>query len=385
MTKKTLTIMAFALMLVATACTTAGGGQEAEGTGEAALPETSEAVAAGGEETEPQGGAAEEGGSVLDAVKSRGRLTCGVNSEVPGFGFTDEEGNFSGFDIDFCRVVAAGVLGDSEAVDFVPLTAEQRFTALQSGEIDVLIRNTTWTSSRDGGEGAAFATTTFYDGQTMMVKADSEFSSIDDMDGTDICVLSGTTTELNLASEFSERGLEFEAITFEDNDQLLPAFRQGRCDGWTSDASQLAGVRSAWPESEGGPEALTIFEDEIFSKEPLGPAVADGDMAWYDAVNWSVIATMQAEEFELTSDNVEDMAETSEDPDVLRFLGRPSEEEEAVFEAGLGLPNDFALQIVSQVGNYAEIYESNLEPLDLERGRNALYTEGGLHYPPPFR
>lgn len=324
------------------------------------------------------------GESLLTSVQADGSVVCGANDAVPGFGFTDEDGSFSGFDIDFCRVVAAAVLGDAEAVEFRPLAAADRFTALQSGEIDVLIRNTTWTATRDGAEGAAFATTTFYDGQGMMVRT-GEYDSIDDMGGTTICVLSGTTTELNLASRFNAAGLSFEPLSFEDNDVLREAFIASQCDGWTSDNSQLAAVRSAYPEADGGPEALTIL-DETFSKEPLGPAVRDGDSAWFDAVNWAVLATIQAEEWGITSENVDDFLE-SENPEILRFLGVTPAGSEA-FDPGLDLPADFAYQVISQVGNYGEIYERNVGPdtaLGLERGFNALYTDGGLLYAPPYR
>jgi general L-amino acid transport system substrate-binding protein len=351
-----LLLLPLVLALVAVACGQGGGGEDQQ--------------AQGG-----QGGGGDTGGgsSVLAAVKDRDRVVCGVNDSVPGFGFVDEEGNFSGFDIDFCRAVAAGVLGDAEKVDFKPLTAQQRFTALQSGEIDVLIRNTTWTATRDGAEGAAFVTTTFYDGQGMMVRSDSGVNKIDDLNGATICVLSGTTTEKNLETRFASAGLEYTPASFEDNDQLQQAFEQGQCDAWTSDKSQLAGVRSQWPE---GPDALTIL-DETFSKEPLGPAVRDGDADWFDAVNWVVIATIQAEEFGINQGNVEQM-QNSDDPSIQTFLGGG--------DVGLGLPKDFAVQIVEQVGNYGEIYQRNVaEALDLPRDLNALYTDGGLLYPPPYK
>jgi len=331
-------------------------------------------------------------GSLLTEVQDRGRLKCGVNDAVPGFGFLDESGEYSGFDIEFCRVIAAAVLGDASAVDFTALTADQRFTALQSGEIDVLVRNTTWTASRDGGEGAAFVTTTFYDGQGMLVRADSGISEIDAMGGTTVCVLQGTTTELNLATRFGSAGLDVTPLTFADNEQLQAAFIAGQCDGWTSDKSQLAGVRSAFPASEGGPEALEIL-DETFSKEPLGPVVRDGDPDWFDAVNWAVMATIQAEEFGITSDNVEEMA-AGDDLDVLRFLGQPfaagEGETPAVLDPGLGLDEDFALNVISQVGNYEQIYNRNVgpdTPLGLQRGVNALWNAdaAGLLYAAPYR
>jgi general L-amino acid transport system substrate-binding protein len=336
--------------------------------------------------TEPERVELAQDGSVLEAVVDRGTLNCGVNEAVPGFGFVDENGEFSGFDIDFCKAIAAAVLGDAEAVEYIPLTAEQRFTALQSGEIDVLSRNTTWTATRDGSEGAAFAMTTFYDGQGMMVRSDSGFDSISDMAGTTVCVLSGTTTELNLASRFGAEGLDFTPLSFDDNDALREAFLAGQCDGWTSDKSQLAGVRSTFPEAEGGPEALVIL-DETFSKEPLGPVVRDGDTDWYDVVNWAVITTIQAEEFGITSDNVQDMLD-DENPEIRRFLGQASGEDNAVLDPGLGLEPDFAIAVIEQVGNYGEIYDRNVGPdtaLGLERGVNALWTDGGLLYAPPYR
>ncbi|MEX0705660.1 MAG: amino acid ABC transporter substrate-binding protein [Nitriliruptoraceae bacterium] len=325
-----------------------------------------------------------EASSLLDTVIDRGQVICGVNDAVPGFGVATADGSLEGFDIDFCRAIAAAVFGDADAVEYVPLTAEARFTALQSGEIDVLSRNTTWTATRDGGEGAAFVTTTFYDGQGMMVRSDSGIGSVDDMADTAVCVLSGTTTELNLEAQFSARGLNYDALTFEDTDTLREAFIADRCDGWTSDLSQLAAIRSAWPDGEGGPEGLSILADTL-SKEPLGPAVRDGDSRWFDVVNWAIIATIQAEEFGLTSANVSGIAESVDpdtEPEVARFLGVTDA------DPGLGLDPDFALNVVSQVGNYAEIFERNVGPdtgLGLERGLNAQWTDGGLLYAPPYR
>lgn len=368
---------AAALALLAGACT---------GDGETQIEDPAADLDDGGDagDDASAGDAGEGSGGLLAQVRDRGTVVCGVNDAVPGFGIQTEGGDFEGFDIDFCRVIAAGVLGDAEAVDYVPLTAEARFTALQSGEIDVLVRNTTWTATRDGGEGAAFAITTFYDGQGMLVRDDSEFTSLEDMDGTTICVLSGTTTELNLESTFLGLGLDYEPLTLEDNDLIQEAFNADRCDGWTSDQSQLAAIRSAWPDADGGPDALRILDD-IISKEPLGPAVRDGDSEWFDAVNWSIIATMQAEEFGIDSTNVDDQAGSiaeEDDPDLARFLGVTGE------DPGIGLDTDYAVNIVSQVGNYAEIFERHVGPdtgLGLERNENALWTDGGLHYPPPYR
>ena len=379
-----------ALMLVLAACTQAAdtttttSGETTETT-EAAAEETTTS-AAGEETTTTAGEEAPAGEGKLAEVQARGTLNCGVNNAVPGFGFTDEAGEHLGFDIDFCRAIAAGVLGDSEAVEFMDLTTENRFTALQSGEVDVLVRNTTYTSSRDGGEAATFLTTTYYDGQGMMVPADSGFTTIDEMTDTTICVLSGTTTELNLTTRMA--GINYTPLTFEENPLIQAAFIEGQCDGWTSDKSQLAGVQSAWPEDQGGPEALVIL-DEVFSKEPLGPAVLDGDSQWAQAVDWIVLSTIQAEEFGIDSTNVDTFADT-EDANIRRFLGLDVETDEgtAPFDPGLGLPVDYAAQVVGQVGNYAEIFDRNVgegSPLGLPRQYNALWTDGGLLYAPPYR
>ena len=373
-----------ALTLVLAACTeaadttTSTGAEEPGGEESTTTAATGESTTTAGEEPAASG--------LLAEVQSRGSVLCGVNNAVPGFGFVEADGSHSGFDIDFCRAIAAGVLADPEAVEFVDLTAEQRFPALQSGEVDVLVRNTTYTASRDGGDGATFLTTTFYDGQGMMVSADSGFTSIDDMTDTSICVLSGTTTELNLATRMA--GIEYTPLTFDENPLIQAAFIEGQCDGWTSDKSQLAGVRSAWPEDQGGPEALVIL-DETFSKEPLGPAVLDGDPQWAQAVDWIILSTIQAEEFGIDSTNVDSFADT-EDASIRRFLGLEvtTDDGTAPFDPGLGLPVDFAAQVIAAVGNYGEIYDRNVgpgTPLDLPRGLNALWTDGGLLYAPPYR
>jgi general L-amino acid transport system substrate-binding protein len=339
------------------------------------------------EEAADTGGEGDGGGGLLAEVQDRGTLNCGVNNSVPGFGFETDAG-FEGFDIDYCRGLAAAVLGDPEAVEYVALTPEQRFTALQAGEIDVLIRNTTWTSTRDGAEGAAFTTTTFYDGQAMMVPSDAGITSIDQLQDATICLTAGTTTEQNLADRMAD--IPHTPQTFEENAQVQDAFLAGQCDAWTSDASQLAGIRSNWPDAEGGPEALTIL-DEIFSKEPLGPAVPDGDSEWYDVVNWVVLATIEAEELGVSSENIDEMLQ-SEDQAVRRLLGQPAEGDEgtAVVDHGFGVDPDVTVDVIRAVGNYGEIYERNVganTPLQLEREgtANALWTEGGLHYSPPFR
>ncbi len=322
---------------------------------------------------------AQEGDNGLEAVKEAGELKCGTRDALPGFAVLTEDGDHVGFDADFCRVIAAAILGDAEAVNFVDLETEARFTALQSGDIDVLVRNTTWTAGRDGSEGATFLQTTFYDGQGMMVNADSEFETVEDMDGTSICVAAGTTTEGNVATEFARLGITVnEVLSFDDVALIQEAFIQGRCDGWSSDVSQLTGLRSEFPD---GPDALRILPD-VFSKEPLGPAVLDGEVELGEAVNWAIFATIQAEEFGIDSTNIDDFMD-SEDPNIRKFLG--TDEEGSTFDPGLGLPADFAVQVISQVGNYAEIFEEHIAPLGLDRGINTLWSEGGMLYAPPYR
>ncbi|NNE74843.1 MAG: amino acid ABC transporter substrate-binding protein [Acidimicrobiales bacterium] len=321
----------------------------------------------------------QDGDSTLDSVKNAGEVKCGTRDALPGFAVLQDDGSHQGFDSDFCRVIAAAVLGDAEAHEFIDLETADRFTALQGGEIDVLVRNTTWTAGRDGLEGATFVQPNFYDGQGMMVAADAGFASIDDMDDTVICSAGGTTNEGNVAVEFQRRGLALnDVLSFENTDLLQEAFQNDRCDGWTSDVSQLTGLRSTYPD---GPEALVILP-EVFSKEPLAPAVRDGDTAWAQAVNWAVFATIQAEEYGMDSSNVDSFL-TSEDPNILKFLG--VEVDGTVLDPGLGLPTDFAYQVVSQVGNYSEIFEEHLAPLGLQRGVNELWNNGGILYAPPYK
>lgn len=350
--------------------------------------------------TNDEPGATQQARSLLDRVKSRGTLNCGVNNEVPGFGIVDPQGTFSGFDIEFCKVVAAAVLGDATKVEFKPLSAQQRFTALQSREIDVLIRNTTWTALRDGGEGAGFVTTTFYDGQGMMVRDNSRFQRIEDMGGASICVLRGTTTEQNLETQFASRKINYRPRSFASVDEIRPAFTAGTCQGWTSDKSQLAGIRAAWPAAQGGPQALRILDDTL-SKEPLGPVVRDGDTDWFDAVRWAVLATILGEELGITQANVDQIRANTTSAEIKRLLGVPlpppsptasptgaASPTPKPFDAGLGLPDGWAYQVIKQVGNYGEIYNRTVgpsTPLGLVRGVNALWTNGGLHYAPPYK
>jgi general L-amino acid transport system substrate-binding protein len=324
---------------------------------------------------------AQERESLLEVVQARGTLRCGVNETVPGFGFATEAGEIEGFDIDFCKAIAAAVLGDPEAHELVPISADERFNALRSGQYDVLVRNTTWTSSRDGAEGVAFAHVNFYDGQAMMVRR-GEFNSVGDMDGTTVCVTAGTTTELNLADYAQQLKVNIEQLTFETNDEILEAFRAKRCDGWTSDRSQLAGLQSQF-ESETGRLAIL---DDVMSKEPLAPAVLDGDSDWYDAVNWVVNGVILAEELGITSENVSDEAASPSNPQIGNLLGAPTEEGTA-FDSELGLEPDFMVGVLTAVGNYGEIFDRHVgkDGLGLERGLNALWTDGGLQYAYPFR
>lgn len=325
----------------------------------------------------------EAAGSLLDSVIAAGSVRCGTRDALPGFAVLNDAGEHVGFDSDFCRVIAAAVLGDATAVEMIDLETADRFTALQSGAIDVLVRNTTWTATRDGSEGANFLQPTFYDGQGMMVTSNSGYDKISEMDGAIICVAKGTTTEGNAALESSRLGLDWEIRSFDETDLILEAFLAGQCDGWSSDVSQLTGLRSAYPN---GSEALTILP-EVFSKEPLAPAVLDGDTAWAQAVNWAILATIQAEEFGITSANVDSIRDTTTDVGILRFLGAevPGSDGAAVLDPNLSLPTDFAYQVVKQVGNYGEIFARHLTPLGLDRGLNSLWNDGGILYAPPYR
>jgi general L-amino acid transport system substrate-binding protein len=320
----------------------------------------------------------------LATVQERGQLICGVNGSLPGFSFLDESGNNTGFDADFCRAVAAAVLGDPEAVEFRAIGTDQRGPVLQTGEIDVLIRNTTWTVSRDTSWGL-FAPTTFYDGQAIMVNSTlTDATTLEELAGATICVQSGTTTELNLTDQFGALGIDFEPLVFPDIDPTYSAYEEGRCDAVTSDRSQLVARRTAFAT----PDDHLILE-EVMSKEPLGPVVPLGDDQWFNVVKWVVYATITAEELGITSENVEEMAETTEDPVVQRLFGATPEGADP-FDAGLGLEPDWVVTMITAVGNYGEIYDRNLgpgTPFDLERGLNNLWNADppGLLYAPPYR
>ena len=316
----------------------------------------------------------------LADVQARGQLICGVNGALPGFSFLDEAtGDYTGFDVDFCRALAAAVLGDPELVEFRNVATDQRGPLLQSGDIDVLIRNTTWTVSRDTSWGL-FAPTTFYDGQAIMVNSTlTDATAIDDLAGATVCVQTGTTTELNLTDRLGD---SITPQTFPEIDPTYAAYEEGRCDAVTSDRSQLVARRTAFE----NPDDHLILE-EVMSKEPLGPVAPLGDDQWFNIVKWVVYATIEAEEQGITQANVADMAETSDNPVVLRLLGQTVPDTDP-FESGLGLEPDWVIDVISAVGNYGEIYERNLgagTPFELERGLNSLWTDGGLLYAPPYR
>lgn len=317
------------------------------------------------------------GGTRLDVVKQRGQLICGVDGGIPGFSFVDESGAYSGLDVDVCKAVAAAVLGDAEKVEYRRLDSTERFTALAGGEVDMLSRNTTWTISRDTSVGLEFAPTTFFDGQGMMVRTDSGITELADFAGKAICVETGTTTELNLTDQMRQLGVDFEPVVFQDADAAYAAYDEGRCEGMTSDKSQLIARRSTLPT----PEDHTLLEVTM-SKEPLGPVTVNNDSNWYDVVKWVTYGLFQAEEFDITSENIGTFAST-DNPDIARFLGK-----EGTLGTDMGLSNDFMVQVITQVGNYAEIFDRNLgadSQFELERGQNALWKDGGLLYSPPFR
>ena len=319
-----------------------------------------------------------EVGEITQRVLDRGELICGVNDRLPGFGTVNDAGEYSGFDVDVCRAVAAAILGDANAVQFRPLTAAERPTALASGEIDMMVRNTTWTLSRDTEWGAIFQPTTFYDGQGLMVEADSGIVTLEDLEGETICTNAGTTTELNITDAMSSRDLDFELQTFQDFDGALDAFYAGRCAAVTTDKSGLIARKAVAPD----PGSLMILEVTL-SKEPLGPLSPQSDPQFADIIEWTVFGMINAEEFGITSENIGDFME-SEDPSVQRLLGIG----DTPAGSYLGIPNDFMVEVITQVGNYGEMFDRNLGPetiFGLDRGLNALWTDGGLIYAPPFR
>ncbi len=318
------------------------------------------------------------GTATLATVQERGALKCVGNANLVGFGYLDPDTNeFSGFDVDFCKAVAAAVFGDATKYEILPADATQRFPLLQSGEGDVLIRNTTWTISRDTSLGFNFAPTTFYDGQGMMVRTDSGIESLEDLEGGTVCVQQGTTTEKNLADVMRALGVTYEPVVFQDANDTRVAYDEGRCDGFTTDKSGLIAEQTQLET----PDDHIILE-ETMSKEPLGPAVRHGDDQWFDIVKWVTYGVFAAEEYGITSENVEEIAETSEDPVIRNLLGA-----EGDLGVGLGLENDFMVKVIKQVGNYGEIYDRHLGPdaLNVPRALNSQWVDGGLIYAPPFR
>ena len=317
-------------------------------------------------------------GATLDAVKSKGFVQCGVSTGLPGFSAADEKGRFNGIDVDVCRAVAAAIFGDADKVKFSPLTAKERFTALQSGEIDMLSRNTTWTFTRDTSLGLNFAGVNYYDGQGFLVTKDLGVKSALEMDGASFCIQAGTTTELNLADYFRANKMNYTPITFDTSDQTIKAFEAGRCDALTSDQSQLYALRIKLKD----PGSAMVLP-EVISKEPLGPVVRQGDDEWFNIVKWSQFAMVNGEELGVTSANVDAMKASSTDPNVRRLLGL-----EGVKGEWMGLPDEWGYSIIKHVGNYGEVFERNVgmsSPLGIARGLNALWSKGGIQYAPPIR
>jgi general L-amino acid transport system substrate-binding protein len=313
----------------------------------------------------------------LKTVKDRGILNCGANGTLAGFGLPDAQGKWTGLDVDVCRAVAAAVFNDASKVKFVPLSAKDRFTALQSGEVDVLARNTTWTSSRDSSLGLNFTGVDYYDGQGFMVRKALKVNSALELNGASVCVQQGTTTELNLADFFRAHNMQLKSVTFATANEAVKAYDAGRCDSYTTDASGLYAerLRLANPDDH-------IIMPEIISKEPLGPAVRHGDDQWFDIVKWALFAMLNAEELGITQANVDEMVKST-NPEIKRFVGT-----EGNYGEQLGLTKDWAVRIVKLVGNYGEAFERNVgsgSPLKIDRGLNKLWNKGGVQYAPPIR
>lgn len=323
-------------------------------------------------------GGAQAEADTVDTVRSRGRVLCGVNEGLPGFSISDANGEWSGIDVDLCRAVATAVVGDANAVTFIPLTARDRFPALRAGEVDVLVRNTTWTLTRDSELGVDFVGVNYYDGQGFMVRATSPFRSVNDLNGARICVTRNTTTELNLTDYFRTHDMTFESVTFVRLQEMFPAYDAGSCDVVTADQSSLTANRPKLARA-----GDHVILPDVISKEPLGPAVLQGDDKWSDIVRWTLYAMIASEEYGVSSKNVERVRTTSTRAEVRRLLGV----DENLGEK-LGLPADWVYQILVQVGNYGESFRRHLgasSSIKLQRGLNALWTEGGLLYAMPFR
>ena len=319
----------------------------------------------------------------LDDVKAKGFVQCGVSQGLIGFSNPDEQNNWTGMDVDFCRAVAAAVFNDPQKVKFTPLTAKDRFTALQSGEVDILSRNTTWTMSRDTSLGLKFAGVMYYDGQGFLVKSSLGVDSALKLSGAAVCTQTGTTTELNLADYFKANKMDYKVVAFEKNEEVLAAYQDGRCDVFTTDQSGLYADKLKFA----NPDEHVVLP-EIISKEPLGPLVRQGDDAWFNVVKWTYFALLNSEELGVTTANVGEMM-TSANPEIQRLLGvKNADGTAAGFGTGIGLGEEWVAQIIKAVGNYGEIFERNVglnTPLKIARGKNALWTAGGLQYAPPIR
>jgi len=313
----------------------------------------------------------------LQDVVKKDVLNCGVSTGIPGFSAPDSKGVWKGLDVDFCRAVATAVLGDANKVKFVPLTAKERFTALQSGEIDLLARSSTWTATRDTSLGLNFAGVNYYDGQGFLVNKTLGVTSAKELDGATFCIQAGTTTELNLTDYFKANNMDYKAVTYDTSGQTIDGFKKGRCDAVTSDASQLYGLKLKMDD----PNSVMVLP-EIISKEPLGPVVRQGDDDWFNIARWSLFAVLEAEELGVSSSNVDAMMK-SENPGIKRLLGTSGTAGE-----NLGLQSDWAYQIIKQVGNYSEMFDKNVgkaSPLNIDRGLNKLWNQGGLMYAMPVR
>lgn len=332
-------------------------------------------------------GAVAASAATLDDVKKKGAVDCGVSQGLIGFSNPDSSNNWSGLDVDFCKAVAAAVFGDATKVKYAPLNAKERFTALQSGAIDVLSRNSTWTMSRDTTLGLSFAGVTYYDGQGFLVPTKLNVKSALELNGASVCTQTGTTTELNLADYFKANKMEYKVVAFEKNEEVLKAYQEGRCDVFTTDQSGLYAERLKLANP-----ADHVVLPEIISKEPLGPVVRQGDDQWFNVVKWSYYALLNAEELGVTKANVDEM-KASTNPEIQRLLGVTTKDAEGKdvpndFGTAVGLKADWAYNIVKLVGNYGEIFEANVgvaTPLKIERGKNALWSAGGLQYAPPIR
>lgn len=319
-----------------------------------------------------------DAGEILNSVKKKGFIQCGVNTGLPGFSSADDKGRWKGLDVDICRAVAAALFGDAGKVKFIPLTSKERFTALQSGEVDILSRNTTWTLTRDTALGLNFAGVSYFDGQGFMVKKDLGVKSARELDGAAVCLNAGTTTELNLGDYFRANKMIYTPVVFDKPEETVRAFETGRCDVFTADQSQLYALRIQL----GKPDSAIVLP-EVVSKEPLGPVVRQGDDEWFDIVKWTLFALVNAEELGIDSGNVEELKNKSSNPAIRRLLGIEGNKGK-----NLGLPNDWAYSIVSQLGNYGEMFERNVgikTPLKISRGLNRLWNKGGIMYAPPIR